>query len=461
MTVNRLNNRFSVRNDVLDSITPSPVVQRDITAPSGEWKPAPWLPIVFKKQDAMSGADAFVISSGKVVAMSNDGFVVPAGLREALAKAPATTVLTYTADDYEWGVVDLVTGQRYATNGTTAYTANQVAEALIERGLVEGSSVVTGYGTYDPSTDDFTESQIAEIIEDYISAAVGVTTYDVHVWSGRPEDGDQWFTNYSKQHLIQFQTEVQMKVPHRVASSTSSDSFDVSVIDAGALKVTAAAGVGDFPAAGEVWTAAALASLSRYAIASSDNVVAFALANWHVAKNTTRTPISVDVSGVLTKEKASIALISSEGDWYLDGDVGLLFLHSDTYATLVGNNTDPTFTYNFYDDAGIGATSDRYIYFDGEGKPGDFVSYDEHSNFVRMGQSADVLGASNTRAIGRLLAIDTEPKDLLEHVKTAFELNGINSSGKMPGTATEGYSDLITLATEDVADRIAIINVRI
>ena len=79
-----------------------------------------------------------------------------------------------------------------------------------------------------------------------------------------------------------------------------------------------------------------------------------------------------------------------------------------------------------------------------------------------MGSALDALGTSNDYCIARLLDVDVEPKDLLDKTKTAFALTGMNAVSQMPGTATSGYSDLITLATsEEVADQIAIINLKV
>lgn len=443
----RLSTQFRVRTDIFDSITPPPWVQDNITVPHGEWKPANWLPIVFTKTNRDAGTDAFVISCGKIVALDRTGRVVPAGLRGILDATTATVVLTYTSDDYDWGVTDLTTGVAYAVDGTTTYTALDVAKALVERGLVPEDVVATN----PPASN----ADVTAIAQAFISRPVGVMLYDVHVWSGRPEDGDQVFTNYSKQHAIQFTTEHQMKVPHRVASSTTADAFDASTV----VTKTAASGVGDFPQPGEVWEIGGLNDLARYDLVAEE-IVAFALANKPVAKNTSRTPISSDVTGVLLKEKTTLANVKVEGDWYLDADVGLLFVHADTYAALVTDSATVTFSYSYYDDAGIGSTSAQWIYFDGEGVPGDLLSVDDKSNFVVKGVGADIL-ASTDPELGRLLYVLTEPRDLQDKVKTAFNLTNMNAAGKMPGSATAGYSDMITLAAEDVADRIAILTVRI
>jgi hypothetical protein len=473
MAANRFGTRFNVRNDVFDSITPNFIRQKDISAPNGEWKPAKWLPVQWTASNLQAGEDAFVISGGKVVALDRTGAVIPAGYFYfcALVAATSETFVTYTADDYNWGVTDITTGDRYAVNGTTAYTATQVATALLERGLVTEAQAtiaaadasLSGYSATDMPTrgGTMTIDENKAVFNAFISKPVGIAAYDVFVYSGQPIDGDQWFTNYSKQQLIQFITEAQLIVPHRAADSTSSDAFNAGTI----VKVTASATAGDFPRPGEVWSGAALASVTRYSalgVTSTSGHVALALAQDDVAANTTRTPIECDVDGVLTTQKTSITAVSSEGDWYLDADVGVIIVHEDTYATLVSGSTTATFSYFFYAQPGSVtdvATAHRYIHFDGLAVCGDKLGVDKQSNFVKSNATSDVLDGASP--LGTVLYCLSEPRTQLERVKTAYNLSNMSASSKMPGTATAGYSDSITLSQEDVSDRLAILLVRI
>lgn len=472
MAVSRFSANFNTRSDVFDSITPNVIRQRDISAPNGEWKPAPWLPVQWTQSNLTAGEDAFVISKGKAVALSRQGHVVPAGYLffGTLVTATSTACITYTADDYTWGVMDITTGARYATNGTTAYTTTQVAAALVERGLVTedeatqaaADASLTGYDVADMPTraGTMTVDENKAIFLAFISKPVGISAVDVYVWSGRPEDGDQWFTNYSKQHLIQFLTEAQMVVPHRAADSTTADVFT------GIESITpeTADNAGDFPRAGEIWEAGELALTTRYSalgVTSSSEVVAFALAEDNVAANTDRTPITCDVSGVLTTEKSALSLITKEGDFFVDADVGVILVHADTYATLVSATSDPTFSYFFYEEAGSVtdvATAHRYVHFDGLAVPGDKLGVDKQSNFVKSNSTSDVLNGE--AVLGCVLSIETQPRTLLNKVKSAYNLSNMSASGKMPGTATKGFTDMITLSQEDVADRVAILLVR-
>lgn len=456
MTQRKQDINFHVRDDMIDNFTPNVFTQPRVDTPQGDWVPARWLPVLYKRYSTEDGEDAYVIGKGKVVAFDCEGKLVPAGLRAALAKAAATVVLTYTADDAKWGVTDLVTGQKYVGPGTTAYTANEVALALLERGLVDGAAVVTGFVSIDFDDPPVTLStnQIAEVVEAFISTAIGVSAYEFHVYSGRVEDGDQHFTNYSKQHQVQFLTATQMEVPHRVGSVEDDDDS----LDGNESLVTAMPSPGAFPAPGEIWAASALADLDRYDIAASADVVAVKLEHRNIAEPTDRTPLTADVAGVLGRQRQSVATISREGDFFLDAAVGLLFIHVDTWATLVGGPTVVTLTYSHYDDAGAGVASERFVFLDGTVKPGDRLSYDEHSNLVRMGSAMDVLGAANTTSLGRFIGSKVFPRQLLQHVKTAFELQNMSNSGRMPGSATKGFSDQIFLMDEPVSDRLAKIN---
>lgn len=451
MTVRRLGTQFRVREDLSSSITPTVTVQKDVSHPHGEWKPAKWLPIVFKKSDAKAGEDAFVISSGKVVAFDAENKIVPAGLRAALNAGSAA--LVYTEDDYNWGVTDLVTGAPVASSSGASYSTTQIATALVDRGLVPAAAMASGNEYPQDATDR------EEVIQYFISEAIGVILYDVHVWSGRPEDGDEVFTNYSKQHGVQFATDLQMKVPHRAVATAGTRSFAAASITV----VTSQPNDGELPSSGEVWSETALDDVKRWgSVVDGMSVVALQLSQNFVCKNTDRTPITCSVDDVLVNEKSELALVKKDGDFWVDTRTGTVFIHSTTWARQVSGTVTFTITFYYYAPHASGANSDKFVFFDGEARPGAFLSYDSSSNFVEMGSAGDALGTSNTRSIARLINVDVEPKDLLDKVKTGWNLTGMSAVSKMPGSATKGFSDLITLATaEKVADQIAIINLKV
>ena len=110
----------------------------------------------------------------------------------------------------------------------------------------------------------------------------------------------------------------------------------------------------------------------------------------------------------------------------------------------------------------------------GDARPGDFVTFDAHSNFAVRSNSVDLGGDDTADAaavlallqqredytVGRVYELQKEPRGLLERVKTGWSGAEFDASTKMPGSATEGFSDLITLSENKIADEIAIINVK-
>lgn len=452
MAINRYTTSFRERNDILDQITPNWVVQREVQTPAGDWKPASWLPVQFTKTNVSAGTDAFVISAGKVLAFDSENRLVPAGMKAQLKAT--SNALVYTATDVAYKVTNLVTGE--LVTAAVAYTNVQVAQALVERGLVLAQDVLdTAGGAVPPTTT--THANI--VINLFISPPCGVAHYDFYKYSGRPEDGDQDFTNYSKQHAIQFLTEVQAQVPQLTAGSTASDAFATATLNSGG---TATAAAGDQVLPGEYWNATNLAALTKYSvmgITASSPVVALGLDpsgggdQFRVARNTDRTPFTCDDDTVLVKEKTSPELIKKAGDWYLDSELGVLFVHSTTWATAVAATDTWTFTYNYY--STTAATAHRHVHFDGPARPGVRVTFDSQSNFVM-----DDGSAAEEDIVGRVLRVDRQAQGLLKHVKTGFK-GSTAATAQMPGSATKGYTDLITLSEETVADQVVIVNVRI
>ena len=159
---------------------------------------------------------------------------------------------------------------------------------------------------------------------------------------------------------------------------------------------------------------------------------------------------------MLVRQRTSPDAISKEGDWYWDAEVGVILLHSDTWATMLAATATLTLSYSYYDAAP--ATGHRHIHFDGPAKPGDFVAYDEQSNFV-VASAAQV--DAGLEVVGRVHEVQVEPARLLSSVKTAFNHAGVSATSQMPGSATKGFSDLITLSEEVVADQLAIVTVRV
>ena len=421
MAISRFQSRFKTRTDLMDHLTPNNVVQMNASVPHGEWKPAAWLPVLWQNERSK---DYFVMSSGKVVSLDGAGRVVPSGLlRRCLdAGALTDTILEYTANDVAARVIDIRTGA-FVTAADTV-SLEDFATAVKASGWA-GTS-------FDEAADDLAGAKA--IARAFISAPVGILAYDVFVWAG-DDPANLHFTNYQKQHLIQFFTDIQMKAAHVCADQATS----VPVGDATFL------------------TSAALSAMPRYAglIASGDNVVGYNLELGKVASHTSRTPVTV--SGMAsTRHRADVSLLAKLGDWTLDADAGIILLWEQ------GGNGLPTGLTGFsvFDYTLAASSQERMVMFVGDGRPGDFVSFDAMSNFVVASDEdhADHL------VVGRLLAMFKEPRGHLERVRTGWDGDEFDATAKMPGSATGGFSDLITFPAhfgETVADEIAVINVKL
>ena len=237
----------------------------------------------------------------------------------------STEVLTYTSADVSAGVISLATGATCTAGGVRL---DDLAEALLSRGLVEHESVASGFTV--PGT--FNKAEVADcrlVCAAFISDPVGVCAYDVYVWAG-DSVAELTHVNYQKQHLIQFFTDIQMQVPHAALAKVSTGTLS----GLAAYTAVAADDGQHFPSAEKVgapiWVSSAqLSALDRYSgvVTSGDDVIAYALP-FPPAVNTDRTPIASDGT-LLTRERSSIAKITKAGDWYLDADARLLFVFEE------------------------------------------------------------------------------------------------------------------------------------
>lgn len=437
MAAQRYVTNWNQRTDLMDQITPNvEYVSDHKIIPGGEFKPAAWLPVVWV--DAQ-GQDAFVISKGKVVALDTEGRVVPAGLRTKLQSG-----LSYTATDVAYGVTDLTTGE--VVGAAVTYTGLQVAQALVARGLVLEQN-------FSGAPDEPTT------IPAFISMPIGISNCDVYVWAG--EEGETTFTNYRKQHLITFMTQCNLVVPQMTADLVTGGSFDATSLTTTVFN----AATEPFIDAGDLWDITNLLLVARYAnVLDADSpVVALGLGTEQsIARITDRTPLTCDVTSVdvLLRERTSPDLITREGDFFLDAEVGVLFIHDDTWAALTtAAEADVDFSYYVYpDSSATTATSERYVYFVGEVVPGDCVGVDADSNLTVVPLSTTIDTLDDVRSvIGRVTGVLTEPAGLLDKVKTAWNFNGADSKIQMPGTATKGFSDRITFMDEVVADKLIVV----
>ena len=461
----RDNIHYRGRKELASQITPKVGVQDDIVAPSGEFYPAPWLPIAFVKADHQRGDAAMVISSGKIVALQRSpygtsgraGLLVPAGFLISLkpTSAISNVVLSYTTTDRDWKVTDLVTGEPVA--GAVSYTAEQVCDALLRQGLVKPKEVVAAGGAV-PVT---TVNHCAKVIDAFISKPIGFVPYDIHSYAGFAEKGDQKFTNDREQAAVHFWTEGQLRLP-QLCAEVIEEGFDLD-----AAKVTSAA-AGDAPLGGEIWTAAALAGLERYAdiLSGTELIYGLVLSSVDVAKVTDRTPISGSDATVFGTQVDDVTKVLAAGDFALDVDLGIVFVNKtalDAVTTDSGAGDDITVTY-WTNDAST-AAAHRYALFAGDARPGDYLTFDKDSNLTTLG-SLPLVESTGTISLGRIDDFEVWPKHLQETRKSpwAISASGFDATTRITGSATKGYPDAFTLPELDdniVADRFVIVHLRI
>jgi len=84
------------------------------------------------------------------------------------------------------------------------------------------------------------------------------------------------------------------------------------------------------------------------------------------------------------------------------------------------------------------------------------VSFDTQSNFIAV-EEEDVVLLSEV--IGRVLEVQAQPVPLLKNVKTGWAQAAFSAANRMPGSATAGFTDLITLSGETVGAQVVTLNV--
>jgi len=466
MAIKRFSGSFKTRDDVFDNITPNNMVQPKVSHPAGEWKPAAWLPVEWQ---GSASKDYFVISSGKVVAFDASGRIVPAGLAKKATTA-AATVITYSSLDVSAKTEDIRTGEPLLANATMAVTAEDFLKAFIERGWISEADVVPASGGGDAfsGTTGNKNTDAAAYMALAIGAPIGVAAYDVYSWAG-DAPASMKYTNYQKQHLIQFITEAQMKMPQLAATSA----FQATIANTAWVVATH----GNFPSLANTeltLTAANLRTLERYDRESDEVLYVPAAAsvegiflgtqncvpeiNALTAANVATTLVvsGTQIEAAVVNRKNRIQDIGALGDYFFDAEVGILIVHTGfVIASAVGDLVD-FYVYN-------SATSQghQHIYCVGDVQPGDYLTFDSESNFTKLSLSASTL---QSEICGRVLEIQSFPKSLMERVTTAWQGSSFDASMRMPGSATEGLPDNLTLAgqnSEIVGNRMVIANIRI
>jgi hypothetical protein len=446
--------------DRMGRVTPN-VEYSHSERPHFESTPAAWLPTQRYDQEIEF---YITISAGKVVAEDRDGKLVPAGLRKAWNVAGATTILTYTAIDAQENVIDLTTG--VVVTGAVTYTQTQVTQALKERGLIKSDQQAM----------------------DFISKPIGVASYNY--WKAAGPDhynpGTLYQHNFRPQALAAVTCDYCITVP--VVPNIETTETMANDRTAGADGLLEDYIDGTLTRAAGWFNSTQINQLVKYGslVSAGDNVVCYMFVNFPLAHITDDTPMTASVAGLVAK-KSSVTAISAAGDYFVDHELGLLFVYE------AGGNAIPspwattsTITYYHYNTA-VSAAGNTYMCATGDLNYGDLLTYDESSNLIKATLDiANAEGYDSTGAIysadpdydtdadaaissqleqaiqnhqdgivGQIIGVNEYPRDYLERVKTAF--NGYSAANmRTPGSATGGRSDQLTYA--GAAEKMIIVN---
>jgi hypothetical protein len=483
----------------------------DTVAPQNDLAAAAWLPVSGADENVAMGfhsydyqrhvfTDKVVIMPGKLVALTREslggsgagvaeinkgtvGRLVPAGVRLAWKAAAGTgvAVLKYTAVDVAERIEDLGTG--LPVESAKEYDKDTLTLRLQERGLLG----------------------LSETLDAFISRPIGVAANVVYAWAGG--DGTQpnklRFHNYRRENKSTFWTgqDHTLRLPVAPAKAydislldIDGDDYDASASWDGTKKLvvcgqgngsTAASAttIAHFSHGTDVARKATYTQLTgafdmRYAdLAASMTGLVIALGHRGIESNIyntievwTATYSGGDtlVKGTnitstwLKSEKSIPAAVKAVGDYFVDRDLGLLFVEGTFPAT---GNTAIGFR--------LAADAEAYTgnVFAAVGKavkPGDYLTYDRFSNFVpyiaRPDETEVVAtdGASTADAnddavvsatayvspllyhrpediVGKCYTLDRSPKADLAAVKTFHDYDGVSLADRTPGSANDGH----------------------
>lgn len=463
-------NQFSASHKVYDrvgNIIPD-ICHSEGVSPAGEFKPAPWLPVQFKDKHFENW---MVILPGKLIALDPDGCVMPASYG-----ASTTPDVTYTQSDVDAGVIDVATGLPVVA----AKTVNlEYLSGVKEAGWTTtnaGSSKTSGFmGRYGVPWPGCVSKTTVSLIY-----PIGVAPYAYLQWCGgdgfNPTEYYQY--NYNMQHQVAPLCDYVIKLP-LIPCPASSETVDTSATSSALTFGTQATHTRAYAQANA--TGRYGSSTGTVPVLDAYPVIALALDYYPVAKNTARTAISLtatagDVTSILVTEKSALSAVTQAGDYFVDYDVGVIFIYSSdgsTVPTALSGATTPVIDYYHLDDAATVLSKFACVLANGTNlKAGDFLKCSTAgSNWVLADPATDNFAT----VMGQIVGFEVHPRDLLQYVHTAFMpalstdssgsmANGVAGSAslnlgqmdQMPGSATGGVPDLIHYA--GAADTLVLIN---
>jgi len=443
--------------DRMGRVTPN-VEWSESHRPHFESFAAPWLPTQRYDQEYEY---YIVISAGKVVAEDRRGHIVPAGLRKAWNIASGTTILTYTAVDVAQNVVDLTTGE--LVTAATTYTEAEVTAALKERGSIRPDQRAM----------------------DFISKPIGISSYNY--WKAAGPDTSNPATlyqnNFRPQAGVAITCDYTITVPLLPAVETTETMDGALANSAGSIDWSSTRTGGWFGST-------ALNGLVALAesVADDADVVGYVFEKWPLAHITAESPITASVAGLVNRV-ASISAVSAAGDYYIDYDLGILFVYEAGGDAIPSPFTvSSTVTYYHYEDEGTSTnTVTTFMCATGNLEYGDFLTYDVNSNLIKA--SLDIGTAEGYNAsfalysadpdydtaadaaislqleqaiqnhqngiVGQIIGTTTHPRDYLDRVATGY-VGQTAANMRTPGSATGGRTDQLTYA--NAAEKMVIVN---
>ena len=344
--------------DHVGSITPDFEISEGVR-PAEEFKPAAWLPVGrFDKHYE----EYFVISAGKIVALDNDGRVVP-------AQYAGSVNIVYTDADVEAGTIDISTG-------------------------VAVTAAVT-YATGDIDGTPGFQGRAGEAL--VVSSHIGVAPYNYWQWAGGDGFNPAQYRkhNHNLQHQVAVLCDYYVELP-LVPLLVAAEDLSIGTQDAGGANIY------DFTTVGlDLASNTARTPITFEAGTATAGDVAVVLA-----------------ADRFVDEVASRAGILVAGDYYIDYVTGLISVYG-TVGEAADFNAGAEYAIVAYTYS-AGSAPTTYASAIGDLKPGQFVMADADSNYIVWN------GTNEYEIVGQILAVDTRfPKDALDKVRTAYAGLGV------------------------------------
>jgi hypothetical protein len=463
-------NQYSATHKVYDkvgNIIPD-ICHSEGVSPAGEFKPAAWLPVQYKDKHFENW---IVVLPGKLIALDPDGCVMPASYG-----ASTTPDVTYTQSDVDAGTIDVATGLPVVA----AKVVNlEYLSGVKESGwttTLAGVSKTSGFmGRFGVAWPGCVSKSSVSLIY-----PIGVAPYAYLQWCGgdgfNPTEYYQY--NYNMQHQVAPLCDYVIKLP-LIPCPSGSETVDGTVTASALIFGTANVHTRAYAQANA--TGRYSATTGTVPVLSTYPVIAVALDNYPVAENTARTTIVLsctagDVSSILVNEVGAVSAVTQAGDYFVDYAVGVIFIYSSDGSTVpvaLSSATAATIVYYHLDDAATVLSKFACVLADTTNlKAGDFLKCSSSgSNWVLADPTTDNFAV----IMGQIVGFEVHPKDLLQHVHTAYMpalatdssgsmANGVAGSAslnlgqmdQMPGSATGGMPDLIHYA--GAADTLVLIN---